>query len=162
MSDPTLIKWLAEDQDDLVLVSSALQDAIAPMGEIKFDSKARALTVFLNRFRWELPDYGKGERAPSALRIDSVLSVQSKGLSRSNPQAVAVLLSLEFTPDAQPPGGILRLMFAGGGEMRARVELIDVMLADIGRSRRAVARPDHSAQNLDEKFDGSLDESLPS
>jgi len=131
---------------DLVLVSSALQDAIAPIGEIKFDSSARTLTLFLNRFRWELSDYGKGERAPAALRLDGVLGVQARGLSRANPQAVAVLLSIEFTPDNEPPGGTLTLTFAGDGEMRVRVEMIDVMLADIGRARRASSRPDHDSE----------------
>ncbi len=137
------LKWQAVDAEDLVLLSSVLQDGIAPVGQIKFDSKARTLTVMLNRFRWELPDYGKGQRVASILRIDGVLDIKAKGINRANPESLAVILSLEFTPDDEPPGGVLSLTFAGGGEIRMQAEMIDMMLADIGPARSARARPAH-------------------
>ena len=138
------LKWQALDAEDLVLVSSALQDGIAPVGQIKFDRNARTLTLLVNRFRWELSDYGKGERIASILRIDGVLSVKARGINRANPEGLAVILSMEFTPDAEPPGGTLNLKFAGGGEMALELEMIDMMLADIGAARGAKARPDHT------------------
>ncbi|MEE9348101.1 MAG: DUF2948 family protein [Robiginitomaculum sp.] len=138
------LKWLASDADDLVVMSSALQDAIAQVGDIKYDSSANTLVLVCNRFRWELPDYGKGQRVAAALRIDGVLGVKARGISRANPQALAVLLSIEFAPDADTaPGGVITLVFAGGGEMALSVEMIDVMLADISPAHRAGVRPDH-------------------
>jgi hypothetical protein len=137
------LKWLASDAEDLVVMSSALQDAIAQVGDIKFDGLARTLTLVCNRFRWELPDYGKGQRVAAALRIDGGLEVKARGIDRSNSQALAVLLSIEFAPDEEAPGGVITLIFAGGGQMRLTVEMIDVMLADISPAHRAGARPNH-------------------
>jgi len=137
------LKWQALDAEDLVLVSSALQDGIAPVGQVKFDRNARTLTLLVNRFRWELSDYGKGERVASILRIDGVLGVKARGINRANPESLAVILAMDFTPDTEPPGGMLSLTFAGGGEMELRVEMIDMMLADIGPARGARGRPDH-------------------
>ncbi len=138
------LKWQALDAEDLVLVSSALQDGITPVGQIKFDRTARTLTLLVNRFRWEMPDYGKGERVPSILRIDGVLGVKARGINRANPEGLAVILAMEFTPDDEPPGGTLKLTYAGGGEMQLSVEMIDMMLADIGPARGARSRPDHT------------------
>lgn len=137
------LKWQALDAEDLILLSSALQDGVGPVGQIKFDAKARTVTVLFNRFRWELSDYGKGQRVACVLRIDSVLGVQARGINRANPESLAVMLSLEFTPDEEPPGGTLSLTFAGDAEMKMRVEMIDMMLADIGPPRAAKGRPDH-------------------
>lgn len=137
------LKWQAIDAEDLVLLSSVLQDGIAPVGQIKFDRAARTLTLLVNRFRWELPDYGKGERVAAILRIDGVMDVKARGINRANPEGLAVILALEFTPDAEPPGGTLSLTFAGGGEIEVRAEMIDMMLADIGPARGARGRPDH-------------------
>lgn len=141
------LKWQALDAEDLVLISSALQDGIAPVGNIKFDASARTLTLLVNRFRWELPDYGKGERVASILRIDGVLNVKARGINRANPESLAVILAMEFTPDAEPPGGVLTLTFAGSGEIAVTAEMIDMMLADIGPARGARGRPDHAGES---------------
>ena len=137
------LKWQAVDAEDLTLISSALQDGVGPVGQVKFDAKARTMTILFNRFRWELPDYGKGQRVASILRIDGVLGVQGRGINRANPESLAVMLALEFLPDDEPPGGTLSLTFAGDGELRMRVEMIDMILADIGPPRAAKGRPVH-------------------
>lgn len=138
-----MLRWAAEDKDDLLVVSAAIQDGVVAVGNIKFDRTARTFTLVFNRFRWELPDYGKGERVPAALRFDSVLNVQARGMGRANPDAVAVLLAVEFIPDDEPPGGALLLSFAGDGEIRITAECIDVTLLDLARPRGGRARPDH-------------------
>ena len=139
------LRWQAEDNDDLLVISAAMQDGVVAVGNIKFDQAARTFTLIFNRFRWELADYGKGERVPSALRFDGVLNVQARGLRRSDPDAVAVLLAAEFTPDEQPPGGVILLSFAGGAEIRLTVEAIDATLVDVARSRSGRARPNHDS-----------------
>lgn len=143
MANDDKLRWQALDVEDLIVVSSALQDGIVQIGGLSFDKAGRFFTLVVNRFRWELSDYGKGKRVGAALRVDSVLSVRSRGISRANPDAVAVLLAAEFTPDAEPPGGVLVLKFAGDGEISLSLECIDITLIDITPSRAGRSRPDH-------------------
>ena len=139
MSD--LLHLLAEDAEDLAVISAALQDAVAKIGDIAVESRARRVTVALNRYRWE----GKGgERVRSALQIGSVLGVQARNLRRGAKSAVIELLTLEFEP-GEAPGGMITLSFAGGGDLRIAVECIDAVLADISAPWATPRTPAHEA-----------------
>ncbi len=72
-----------------------------------------------------------------------MLKVGVRGLDRSNPDAFAVLLSVDFDAAPEPPGGVIRLMFAGGGEIALNVECVDVILADVSRPWPTRRRPKH-------------------
>ncbi len=143
MSNTNRLRLQAMDKHDLTVLSAALQDGIAQVGDIKFDRNARSLSIVLARFRWELPDYGKGERVGAALRIDGVMNVRSRGINRSDPEARMVLLSMEFVAGTTAPEGLLTLNFAGGGELALEVEAIDAMLLDVTPPRAARSRPSH-------------------
>ena len=54
------LKLRAEGEDDLVVISSALQDAILKVGEISYNQDGRFLSLRLSRFRHE--NHDKGER----------------------------------------------------------------------------------------------------
>jgi hypothetical protein len=134
------LRLLAEDAEDLAVMSAALQDAVAKIGEIRFEPAARALTIAFNRYRWE----GKGpERVRSGLQIDSVLKVQSRRLRRGAKDAVVELLSIAFTP-GQAPGGTITLTFAGGGDLRCEVECVDAVLADVSAPWPTRKKPAHA------------------
>ena len=77
------------------------------------------------------------------MRIDAVLRIQTRGVARDRPDTVMSLLAVAFTPDAEPPGGEVTLVFAGGGEIRLAVECVDATLIDIARPWRARGRPRH-------------------
>ena len=47
------LRLLAEDSDDLAVISAALQDAVCQIGDIAYQASARQLTLALNRYRWE-------------------------------------------------------------------------------------------------------------
>ena len=47
------LRLLAEDAEDLKVLSAALQDAVAKIGDIHYEPPARRLTLALNRYRWE-------------------------------------------------------------------------------------------------------------
>lgn len=134
------LRLKAESQADLAVIAAALQDAIARVGDMRFDSKARSLTLRVTRFRHEA---AKPARVQTGLRIDNVLGLQSRGLERSDPDAMAVLLDITFSADDDPPGGILSLTFAGGGEIRAQIEALDMILADVSESRPTRKVPLH-------------------
>jgi len=142
MSKPLKLK--AESVDDLVVISAALQDAILKVGEIAYNSKGRFVTLRLSRFRHE--DGRKSERVQTGLRIDSVLSVKSRLLDRSDPDAYAVLLDCAFDKASKKksdPEGVLRLIFAGGGELSVSVECIDMVMADVSEARETDKLPIH-------------------
>ena len=71
-----------------------------------------------------------------------MLNVKARGIDRSDPEAMAVLLNLDFElTDA--PAGIMRLVFAGGGELQADVEALEVILADVTEARETDKLPLH-------------------
>lgn len=122
----TRLRLIAQDDEDLKVISAALQDAVAKIGDISFEARARRLTIAFNRFRWE----AGGERVRSAVQIGSVLEVKARRLRREARQAVVELLAVTFEP-GEAPGGAVVFTFAGGGDLRVEVECIDAALADL-------------------------------
>jgi Protein of unknown function (DUF2948) len=59
-----------------------------------------------------------------------VLAVRTRAITKADPELILSLLSLDFAPDAEPPGGKLTLLFAGDGEIALTVEALDVSLID--------------------------------
>lgn len=136
------LRLMAADTADLEVVSAALQDALSQIGDIRFDARARTLSLVLNRFRWESPAKKGGERVRAALQLSGVLAVQAKRLRREPKDAVVSLMSISFQPGDEP-GGLVTLTFAGGGELACAVECLDVMLADLGQPWPTRHRPEH-------------------
>jgi hypothetical protein len=137
----TALRLLAHSADDVGVISAALQDAVAKIGDIAFDARARRLTLALNRYRWE--NRRGGERVRTGLQVGGVLSVSSRNLRRTAKEAVVELLAIGFEP-GEAPGGVLHFTFAGGGDLKAEVECIDLILADVSAPWPAKRRPGHS------------------
>jgi hypothetical protein len=133
------LKLLAADAEDLKVVASALQDAVAKIGDIEFDARRRLLTIGFNRYCWEV---GSDLRVRSGLQVGSVMGLQARNLRRHARDAVVELLTIAFEPDEEP-GGALILSFSGGGDLRARVECVDLVLADVSAPWPARRTPTH-------------------
>jgi len=142
MADAAPLKLLAQDADDLAVVSAALQDAVAKIGDIRWDASARTLTLACNRFRWE-SGARKGERIRSALQLGDVTGVQARKLRRDAKGAVVELLSVAFEP-GEAPGGAVLLTFAGGGDLKVSVDCLDVILADVSEPWSTPRKPGHA------------------
>ncbi len=139
-----LLRLMAEDAGDLDIIGAAVQDALVRVGEISFDKKARRFTVMINRFRWETAgEKGPYERVRAALSFDGVLGVKSRRVRADIDEALASLLSIGFIPEEEPPGGVVRLLLAGGGEIAVDVECLDAVLIDTGPTWPTPRRPDH-------------------
>ncbi|WP_304167793.1 DUF2948 family protein [Phenylobacterium aquaticum] len=139
MAEYSPLRLLANDADDLQVMATTLQDAVAKIGDVRFDAKGRLLTVVFNRFCWEA---GGGSRVRSGLQLGSVLEVKARRLRRGAKDAVIELLTLTFEP-GEAPGGVLMLSFAGGGDLRVAVECIDAVLADVSPPWRTRRTPGH-------------------
>jgi hypothetical protein len=140
------LKLLAQDDEDLKIISAHLQDAIMRVGDMVYLPRRRRFVAVMNRFCWEdCGEHQAGARVQAGLHFDSVLKVQSRDVRQDDPDAVAGLLAVNFTPDADG-GGNIDLVLCGGGLIRLTVECIDACLRDLTEPRPAVARPEHNLE----------------
>ena len=135
------LRLLAQDAADLDVISAALQDAVAKIGDIAYEPGPRRLTIAFNRFRWEAKGRA-GERIRTGLQLGGVMSVQARKLRREAKDAVVSLMSVGFEP-GEAPGGAVVFTFAGGGDLRAEVECIDAALADVSEAWPTPRKPGH-------------------
>ncbi|WP_170559116.1 DUF2948 family protein [Ruegeria atlantica] len=131
----------AEDADDLQVISTLAQDAVFPITEMTWRPSERRFGLLLNRFRWEDKDAAARrdrpfERVQAVLVVDSVLSVASQGVDRSDKDMVMSLLSIDFEAEEDGAGQIT-LTLAGDGAIRLSVEALDVTLKDVTRPYQA-------------------------
>lgn len=135
-ADPRPMALKAEDEADLRIISSLVQDAILPASEVSYDPQARRLALLLNRFRWEDAEQaraeGRGfERVRALLVVNDVLELRSDGIDRDG-DMVLELLALSWKP-GEDGTGRLSLEFAGDGTLAAEVECINLDLRDVTR-----------------------------
>lgn len=135
------LRLLAQDADDLAVISAAMQDAVAKVGDIAFEPKGRRLTIAFNRYRWEA---GGGQRVRSALQLGGVMKVETRKIRRGAKDAVLNILAMTFEP-AEAPGGVVTLSCAGGGDIRATVECVEAVLADVSDPWSTPRTPAHEA-----------------
>ena len=138
------LKLLAQDAEDLQLLSAALQDGAVKLSDISYAPTARTLTFPVSRFRWE---GDATERVHAAVQFGDVLGVQARGEVAGARDRTAALLAIDFAPADGPedPGGVVYLRFAGGGDLKLTVECVDAALADLTEPWEAVAKPRHGA-----------------
>ena len=125
---------LGQTADDLPAISALLQDAILRAQDLAFDRRARRVVLLVNRYRWEA---GGSSRVRAALRIETVEAVHRQHWPHA-PDAVLNLLSL--TQD----GNFLVLVFSAGTALRARIEVVDIVLEDIAPPWTTRQRPRHA------------------
>ena len=134
------LRLLAQDAEDLTILSAALQDGAVRLADISYAPAARTLTFPITRFRHECDPRNKVD---AALQFGDVLSVKARGLDTRELDRTCNLLACEFEPDAEPPGGVVMLHFAGSGELRVEVECVDAALVDIGPLTPCDGAPRH-------------------
>lgn len=142
-SDP--LKLIALDRDDLEVISAHLQDAVVRIGEIVWRPAEHRVVIALNRFDWEaaqdaIPAW---RRRRTALRFDRVVSCKCRDLDCSAKEQVLNLLAVEFS-ESNPPGGVVTLMFSGGGALRLEVECLEAETVDLGPVWSTAKCPDHA------------------
>lgn len=139
------LKLLAEDAEDLKIISAALQDAVVKVGDIQFEPAARRVTVAGNRFKWESAGPKTGERVRTAVQFGGVSKVQARGLRRDNVEALACILAVEFEPGGgeEDPSGAVVIRFAGDADLRLEVECVDAVMADVSDPWPTPRKPVH-------------------
>jgi hypothetical protein len=121
--------------------------AAADAEDLVFLPKSRRFAGVFNRFKWESTG-SPGTRVRAGLHIDGVLSAKSCKLRSENPEAVAALLAIRFLPTGgEDPGGMIELIFAGGGTLRLEVECIAAELSDLSGEWAARGCPVHETES---------------
>ena len=95
------LRLLAEDAEDLSVISALVQDAVLPANEMRWQKGRRRFACLVNRFRWE--DKAKAaragrayERVQSVLAFDDVVAVTQQGIDARDADTVLSLLGLAF------------------------------------------------------------------
>jgi hypothetical protein len=126
---------IAQDCDELPLISALVQDATLRLADIAWTPRGRRLALIVNRYRWER---GDSTRVRTALRFDHVLNAQR----RNWPVHDTVLDLLALTLD----GTFLTIDCAGGTALRLETECIDVALEDLSAPWTTHLRPVHEVE----------------
>ena len=131
MTESKPLRLLAEDVDDLKVISASVQDAVLKAENLKYDRKQRRFTLEINRFQWEdASKRGPKTRVRSLLAFDGVLNVKTRAVTKADPDMVMSILSVNFEAASEPPGGRVSVLFSGDGELALEVEALDVTLLD--------------------------------
>ncbi|WP_353199383.1 DUF2948 family protein [Sandarakinorhabdus sp.] len=133
MAESARLALLGHEPADIETFSALLQDATLRLADAGFDRKARRLVCLVNRYRRESP---ASSRIRCALRVETVQVVQRTGWP-NDPDAVTVILSL-----AQD-GDWLIITCAAGIALRAHIEVVDLVLEDIGEPWGTTRVPSH-------------------
>src|SRR4029077_10142657 len=95
------LKLLAQDEEDLKIISAHLQDAVMRVGDMVYLPRRHRFVVVMSRFCWEdCAEHQAGARVQTGLHFDSVLKVQSRDVRQEDADALSGLLAVNFTRDA--------------------------------------------------------------
>ncbi len=141
-----MLKLIALDREDLEIVSAHLQDAVVKIGEVIWRPAENRVVIALNRFDWEsaTSETPSWQRRRAALRFDRVHSCKCRSLDCSAKEQILNLLAVEFS-ETESPGGVITLLFSGGGALRLEVECLEAEVVDLGPVWQAAHCPDHKA-----------------
>lgn len=135
------LRLMAEDVEDLQVISSLVQDAVIPTSEMTYRRTDRQFAMLVNRFRWEDEDAAKArgrsfERVQSVLLVSDVMNVATQGVDARDKDMILSLLSLTFEAGEDGTGQV-HLTLAGDGAIRLDVEAVNVTLKDVTRPYKA-------------------------
>lgn len=135
------IRLKAEGTDDLEVISTLVQDAVAQTSDMSWMRKKHRFALLLNRFRWEDVEDAKSQQRPfervqSMLVVGGVLAVKGQGVDPRDKSVVLELLNVTFK-EGDDGAGVLHLTFSGDGAIAIDVECLDVILQDMSQPYEA-------------------------
>jgi hypothetical protein len=146
LENPPALRLHALDSEDLAILSAHLQDALVRVGDMTYLPAKRRFAMVGSRFDWAAEMEGRLERCRAGLHFEGVQRVRCQLVSREQPDLILDLLAVTFEPGPEPPGGTIRLTFAGGAAICLDVECVEAQLADVGPRWRTAARPTHGLE----------------
>ena len=140
------LKLYGRNLDDLKVISAYLQDSIVSVRDIVFLKRNKTFLMMVNRFMWEDVEKGvfrKNKRIRSAITFNNVKKVISKNINQKNKERALELLTVKSFFPADNLYQI-QLIFAGDNLITIFVEIIDVLLEEIGKPYFVKKTPKHT------------------
>jgi hypothetical protein len=145
------LKLRCEDPEDVVVLSSLLQDALVPMAELAWFPAERCFVLVVSRFIWSecvdvtLPVGEAGiecySRQNFGITIEDVVAVQSRGIDIEDKSRILELLAI--AAEAKEGAAAIELIFAGGAGIRLECARIAMHGQDVGDPWPTMRRPHH-------------------
>ena len=137
MSDA--LKLIAQDDEQLTVISSLAQDSIIKTNEMGYDKKNKRFALLMNRYRHEEEN---PSRIRTAIHFDFVDSVKSVGIDKHSSDDILVLLAIRFESKLKPSGSIFS-EFSNNKSVTVDVESIEAFLTDMGEPWKIPNKPVH-------------------
>ena len=134
-----ILKLIAQNDEQLTILSSLAQDSIIKSNEMGYDKKNKRFALLMNRYRHEEEN---PSRIRTAIHFDYVNSVKSVGIDKQSKDDILVLLAIRFE-DKSKPSGLIFLEFSNNKSISFDVESIEAFLTDMGEPWKISNRPDH-------------------
>ncbi len=136
------LKLTAKDSDDLMVLSSLLQDATVLIGDMGYDSDLQQFILVAARFIKNPPDNkgkdkGKGRRRLMGVNISGVIDTKRQGFSPKDRDDVLNLLAI------QAKDTNIDLVFSGKAMVRLECAAINVHAADLNEGWATSFSPKH-------------------
>lgn len=145
------LKLRCEDEEDVVVLSSLLQDALVPMAELAWLPAEHCFVFVASRFIWSecidvtLPVGEAGiecySRQNFGVTFEGVRAVKSRGIDIDDKSRILELLAI--TAKTEGGAAAIELVFAGGAGIRVDCERIAVHGQDVGEPWPTLHRPRH-------------------
>ena len=135
----SILKLIAQDDEQLTILSSLAQDSIIKSNEMGYDKKNKRFALLMNRYRHEEEN---PSRIRTAIHFDYVESVKSVGIDKESKDEILVLLAIRFEIKSKP-SGLIFLEFSNNKSISFDVESIEAFLTDMGEPWKISNRPDH-------------------
>ena len=133
------LKLIAQDEEQLTIISSLTQDSIIKTNEMGYDKKTKRFAILMNRYRHEEED---PSRIRSAIHFDYTETLKSVGIDRKSKDDILVLLAIRFESTVKPSGSIF-LEFSDNKSITIDVESVEVFLTDMGDPWKIPNKPIH-------------------
>jgi hypothetical protein len=137
------LRLLAQDEEDLAVISAHMQDAVVRVGDMAYLPRARQFALIACRFDWMAATAGQMRRCRTGLHFDRVEKVARTGFDPARQNDMLNLLSVVFEP-TDPPAGHVLLTFSGGAAVRIAVECVEAQLRDLGPRWTTTKKPGHA------------------
>ncbi len=134
-----ILKLIAQNDEQLTILSSLAQDSIIKSNEMGYDKKNKRFAILMNRYRHEEEN---PSRIRTAIHFDYVESVKSVGIDKESKDEILVLLAIRFEIKSKPSGSIF-LEFSNNKSISFDVESVEAFLTDMGEPWKISNRPDH-------------------
>ena len=138
------LKLIAQDEEQLTIISSLTQDSIIKTNEMGYDNKTKRFALLMNRYRHEEED---PSRIRCAIHFDYADTVKSIGIEKQSNDDILVLLAIRFESKVKPSGSIF-LEFSNNKSITIDVESIEAFLTDMGDSWKIRNKPVHEELSL--------------